>query len=248
MQRQARARALILAFEERWNDYADKDQADAVPHYGTYIPLGAVTATWLARLASVPWLTTREPGLQRACPRDLAVLTEARSIPRGKIGAATRESSKLKTHTGVRLGARHPGPTSSLVRRPQLEDLKDAEPHGSVEQRQADRCLQALANFVSGGRHESESDLSDRQIRSALTDPGRNGGLIRVSGEWLSPVEVSRGPPIHESLPCTNVAPGVFEAVGVPEPSAGECVQVCRRWPRTRRSIGSESFAPLNAC
>jgi hypothetical protein len=38
----------------------------------------------------------------------------------------------------------------------ELEALKDAEARdGTVEQRHADRCLEALSHFVSGGRHES---------------------------------------------------------------------------------------------
>ncbi len=227
-QRQARARALILAFEERWNDYADKVQADAVWHYGSFIHQGAVTATWLARLASEPWLTTREPGLHKACPRDLAVLTEASFDVEGQnrgsySGELDPEHADLAFVSA--LGIRGRPRASGIVA--QLEGLKDAEIDGaSVEQRQADQCLQALSHFVSGGRHESESDMSDGQIRRALTDPGRKGGLLRFSYGWLSPLEIRRGPALHETLPCTNVAPRLLEAVGVPEPSAGECVGV----------------------
>ncbi len=226
-ERQARARAFILAFEERWSDYADKVEAEAVSHYGSFIPHGSVTATWLARLASEPWLTTREPGLHRACPRDLAVLTETSFDIEGEnrasySGELEAEHADLAFVSALGIKGR---PRASDVIA-ELEGLKDAEARGEpVEQRHADRCLEALAHFVSGGRHESESDLLDSDIRNALTDPGRKGGLIRVSETWLSPVDVRRGPPLHESVPCTNVAPALLEAIGVPEPSAAECVE-----------------------
>lgn len=226
-ERQSRARAFILAFEERWGDYADKVDAEAVWHYGSFVSYGTVTATWLARLASEPWLTTREPGLQRACPRDLAVLTETSFDLEGENRASYSgelEAEHADLAFVAELGIKgRPRATDVIA---ELEGLKDAEARGvSIEQRQADRCLEALSYFVSGGRHESESDLLDSEIRSALTDPGRKGGLIRVSGTWLSPVEVRRGPPMHESVPCTSVALALLEAIGVPEPSAAECVE-----------------------
>jgi len=236
VERQSRARAFILAFEERWSDYADKVDAEAVSHYGSFIPHGTVTATWLARLASEPWLTTREPGLQRACPRDLAVLTETSFDLEGENRASYSgelEAEHADLFFVSALGIKGRPRASDVIA--ELEGLKDAEAQGvSVEQRQADRCLEALSYFVSGGRHESESDLSDSEIRSALTDPGRKGGLIRVSGAWLSPVEVRRGPPMHESVPCTSVAPALLKAIGVLEPSAAECVEALQALARDK--------------
>jgi Protein NO VEIN, C-terminal len=234
--RQSRARALILAFEERWSDYADKVEAEAVSHYGSFISHGPVTATWLARLASEPWLTTREPGLHRARPRDLAVLTETSFDLEGENRASY--SGELEAEDAdlafvAALGVKGRPRASDVIA--ELEGLKDAEARGeTVEPRQADRCLEALSHFVSGGRHESESDLLDTDIRSALTDPGRKGGLIRVSGAWLSPVDVRRGPPLHDSVPCTNVAPALLEAIGVPEPSAAECVEALEAMARDK--------------
>lgn len=227
-ERQARARALILAVEERWGEYADTIEAEAVWHYGSFLPQGPVTATWLARLASQPWLTTREPGLHKACPRDLAVLTETSFDAEGQNRASYSgelEPGDADLAFVSALGIRGRPQASEFVA--QLEALKDAEARGeSVDQRQADRCLQALALFVSGGRHESDSDLSDADIRRALSDPGRKGGLIRIDGKWFSPTEIRRGPPLHESLPCSNVAPALLEAIEVSAPSAAECVRV----------------------
>jgi hypothetical protein len=225
--RQARARGFILAFEERWGDYADRVEAQAVSYDGW---LGPVTATWLARLSSEPWLTTREPGLHPACPRDLAVLTETSFDLEGERRASY--SGELEPDDADlafvdALGIRGRPRASDVIA--ELEVLKDDEGRGEpVDQRRADRCLEALSQFVSGGRHEAESDRSDAEIRSALTDPGRRGGLIRIAEQWLSPVEVRRGPPLHETVPCTNVAPALLTAIGVQEPSAAECLEALR--------------------
>ena len=234
--RQSRARAFILAFEERWNDYADKIEAEAVRHYGSFVPQGSVTATWLAELACEPWLTTREPGLHRACPRDLAVLTETSFDIEGE--NRSHYSGELEPHNAdlafvAALGIRGRPRASDVVA--QLGGVKDAEAQGeAINQRAAERCLDALSHFVSGGRHESESDMSHAEIRAALTDPGKKGGLIRVSGAWLSPVDVRRGPPLHDVLPCTNVAPSLLKAIDIPEPSATECVEVLKALAREK--------------
>jgi hypothetical protein len=243
-QRQARARAFVLAFEERWGQFVDKVEAEAVWHYGSFLSQGAVTATWLARLASEPWLTTREPGLHRACPRDLAILTEASFDIEGENRA--RYAGELEAeHADLAfvsaLGIRGRPRASDVVA--QLEDLKDADALGHpVEQRQADRCLSALSHFVSGARYEAESDMTDSEIRRALTDRGRKGGLLLVSGEWLSPVKVRRGPPLHPSLPCTNVAPDLLKAIDVPEPSAAECADALKELARENSTDRTGEF------
>ncbi|UJA20953.1 hypothetical protein HJD18_12515 [Thermoleophilia bacterium SCSIO 60948] len=227
-QRQARARAFVLAINERWGQYADRTEATAVWHYGSFHEQGTVTATWLARLASYPWFTTRERGLNAACPRDLAVLTEAAFGVEGENRA--RYSGELEPEHAdlsfvAALGIRGRPRASDVLA--QLGGLKDANRAGRlVEQQEADRYLAALSDFVTGGRYESESDMSDEQIRRALADPGREGGLILVADSWLSPTNVRRGPQLHTSLPCTSAAPGLLEAIGVPKPSAAECVGV----------------------
>ena len=76
--RRDRARALFLALERAWEEqYAERSTAMAVHHYGGWYQDGAVSATWLARLASEPWLSTQESRFRPAPPRELTVLTQA---------------------------------------------------------------------------------------------------------------------------------------------------------------------------
>jgi hypothetical protein len=226
--RRSRARDLVLTFEERWPDFQDKISAQAVLHYYSFEVLGEVSASWLARLASQKWMTTREPGLNPAAPRDLSVLTETTFEIEG--ADRSRYSGELQPDDAglpivSALGIRGSRKASDVIE--QLKQLKlGGGEAGPDVQNLAERCLFVLEEFASGGRLESESDLTDEEIRNALTDPGRKGGLIYAAEGWHSPTEVRLGPAIHPSLPCTNLAPGLMRAIGVRRPTAAECIKL----------------------
>lgn len=226
--RRSRARDFVLALQERWAQYEDRLTADAVYHYYSFITQGEVSATWLARLASAKWMTTREPGLHPASPRDLSVLTETTFEIEGddlSKYSGELESDDAGLSAVEALGIRGSREASDVIA--QLEELKRGWTSTDPTHPQlADRCLLVLEEFVSGGKLESESDLSSDDIRFALTDPGNRGGLIYVEGAWRSPTEIRLGPPMHPSLPCTNLAPSLMKAIGVQPPTAAECIRV----------------------
>ena len=100
-ERRRRAAALLAVLARGWErHYATQAQARAVWAYdGYWNDRGEITATWLALLASEPWLPSMTGGSQ--APKDLHLLTEANKLTLGEKRALYM--SKVDEHTVTRL-------------------------------------------------------------------------------------------------------------------------------------------------
>ena len=231
-ERRQRARALFLCLDRAWSDrrevYSDQAMAEAVHHYRSWQVFGEVSATWIARLASEPWLSTQERVFQPKAPRDLTVLTEASFEVEGENPAKYAyelDPEHADSPFAEALGIQGRPWASSIVER--IEDLRDRETSGEqVNPVWVDRCYRALASYVKGGRYADRSDLSMRQLHARFGGRAGRKGLVRWNGDWLSLAEVRRGPYLAEIVPSVRSDHGLWEALGVRETDIADCVRV----------------------
>lgn len=229
-QRRKRAQALFLALDRAWDEvYAQRTTAMSVHHRHTWREDGEVSATWLAKLASEPWLSTQESRFHAAAPRDLTVLTEAAFEIAGsehakyvyEIGAKDVDSPVVDA-----LGIEGRPRADSILAR--LEAMREGEAAGEkVEQGWTDRCYVALSSYAPGGRNADRSDLSKSQLKRAFAKGRKTSGLIRSGGRWLAAGEVRRGRYLDPSLGWVRPdADHLWDLLGVQPSSAADCAAV----------------------
>lgn len=229
-QRRKRAQALFLALDRAWgNVYEQRATATAVHHHYSWYSDGEVSATWVAELASAPWLSTQEPRFRAAAPRDLTVLTEAAYEIEGDDLAKYAyeiEGKQVDSPVVDALGIQGRPRASSIL--DQLETLRSAEAAGrEVHQAWADRCYTALASYVPGGAYGDRSDLTELQLKRAFAKGRGSTGLIRSGDRWLAPGEVRRGRPLSPSLGwVSSAADRLWDFLGIQHPTAADCVEV----------------------
>jgi hypothetical protein len=226
--RRSRAHALFLALHRSWEeDYAERSHAQAVHHYYQWQRDGDVSATWVARLASEPWLTTQETSFKAAAPRDLTVLTPAAVNLQGERAELyVREIDADFVDSPVVEALRIEGRPSAHSILTSLEELRDAgDPKSSLTERQAQRCYDALSSYCPGGTYADQNDIPARVMRAAFA--GKRGpGLVLVGGEWRKPDDVRTGPYLDDALPAVHDAPYLWTALGIRPPTIADCVRV----------------------
>lgn len=229
--RRKRARALFLALDRAWDDYAERATAQAVHHYYGWQLDGEVSATWIAKAASEPWLSTREARFTPASPRELTVLTEAAFEIEGESVekyAYEIEPEQVDSPAVEALQIQGRPFASSIVDR--LVELREAEEGGtSIEQGWADRCYSALASYCPGGSYADRSDLSVTQLRRHFASGRGKRGLIRTSEGWLSAPYVRRDPFLDASLPHVHGADALWDLLGIQPPTTADCVRIIER-------------------
>jgi hypothetical protein len=229
-QRRKRAEALFLTLERAWADvYEQRAAATAVHHRYSWQINGEVSASWIAKLASAPWLSTQEPKFHPVAPRDLTVLTAAAYEIEGEdLSKYVYEIGEDRVDSPVvdALGIQGRPRASTILGR--LESLRDAESAGKeIQQAWADRCYAALANYVPGEAYGDRSDLTDIQLKRAFAKARTTTGLVRSDGRWLAPSEVRRGPPLGRGLgSVTTTAESLWSFLGVQHPSSADCAAV----------------------
>jgi hypothetical protein len=229
-QRRKRAQALFLALDRAWGDvYEQRATATAVHHRYNWYSDGEVSATWVAELASAPWLSTQEPRFRAAPPRDLTVLTEASYEIEGDDLARYAyeiEGKQVDSPVVDALDIQGRPRASSIL--DQLETLRSAEAAGrDVHQAWADRCYTALASYVPGGAFGDRSDLTELQLKRAFAKGRGPTGLIRSGDRWLAPSGARRGPPLAASLgPVNPAADRLWDFLGIQSPTAADCAEV----------------------
>ena len=231
--RQKRARALFVSIERAWEEqYAERSVAMAVHHRYAWHEDGEVSASWVARLASTPWMSTRESRYRARAPRELSVLTDATfgiegDDPRGY--AREIDPAQVDSPVVEALGIQGRVFASSVVER--LESLRAAELAGEeVSQEEADRCYRALSAYAPNGDYAEQTDLPERELRRAFSRKPKKGGLIRTTVGWLPPSDVRSDPFIDPGLPWVGPAAShLWELLGIQPPSAADCVAVLRR-------------------
>lgn len=225
-ERRKRSRALFLCLQRAWNQqYAGRETAIAAHHYFSWYRDGDVSATWVGRLASEPWLSTRERKFTPKPPRELAVLSEASFEIEGErperyayeIGPEDADSPLLEA-----IGVEGKPGVETIVGR--LYDLRHAEADGVViDQRWVDRCYQALSAYCPGGRHENDADISRASWRAWFGTTSGRPGLLRSQGRWLSIPDVRRGAYLGPRLAWVDTPAALWEHLDVPQTDASDC-------------------------
>jgi hypothetical protein len=224
--RRRRARALFIALNRAWPDlYAE--HATATPAYYHYVwrRREPITATWLARLASTPWLTTQEKGLHPAAPRDLRILTGASGLAGEdpSLYAEELDDEHAGTPLAEALGIKGRPPASELL--DLLEEFRETElAGGTIDARRVQRCYDALARYCPGGPDADKIDVSQREIKAAFGFRTGSTGLVRNDGNWLPPARVRRGEYLTSDLPTVHSAAQLWDLLGVREPDAQDCI------------------------
>jgi hypothetical protein len=227
--RRKRARALFQCLSRAWsNQYAGRDVARAAHHYYSWSIDGLVSATWVGRLASEPWLSTREPRFTPKAPRDLAILTDASFEIEGEraeryaneLGPADVDSPLVEA-----IGIEGKPSVETIINR--LEDMRATELGGGpIRQSWVDRCYKALSAYCPGGRHENDADISRTQWRSWFGTGSGKPGLLRVGGEWLSIPDVRQGAYLGERVPWVGEPAALWQHLEVPVSDARDCRRV----------------------
>jgi hypothetical protein len=227
--RRRRARALFIALNREWRDmYAERSTAVPAVHHYNWKRKEPVSATWLARLASEPWLTTREKGLHPKAPRDLRILT-------GSAAGLTPEDEALYAEEldeefadsplAEALGIKGRPPAHDLLAL--LEELREEESAGHPpDQRRVQRCYDELARYCPGGPNEERCDVSAATLRTAFGFRTSATGLVRHGSSWLPPARARRGELVSERLPMVRGAPELWDLLSVREPDIEDCVSV----------------------
>src|SRR6266508_490046 len=78
--RRSRSRALYETLNGHWEKFAPATTAEALRHHYTWRCVARIPATWLARTATEPWLTTKRG--KKAAPMDVAIDTPMMRLTR----------------------------------------------------------------------------------------------------------------------------------------------------------------------
>jgi len=80
--RSLRPRALFDTLVRDWDELSEYEEANALYHYYNWKDAGWIPSTWIAKLASEPWLSSKAK--TKVAPRDIAIESAATRLTRGK--------------------------------------------------------------------------------------------------------------------------------------------------------------------
>lgn len=225
-ERRKRARALFQCLSRTWStQYAGRDTARAAHHYYSWTVDGHVSASWIGRLASEPWLSTRESRFAPMAPRELAVLTDASFEIEGEraeryafeLGPEDVDSPLVEA-----IGIEGKPSVETIIDR--LEDLRATElGGGEIRESWVERCYRAASAYCPGGRHENDAEISRAQWRAWFGTSAGKPGLIRVGTEWLSIPDVRQGAYLGERVPWVKEPAALWQHLEVPLSDAQDC-------------------------
>lgn len=236
--RRQRAEALLLTIAEHWrNDYSDYAEVPAVyTNYG-WTPVAAVPTSWLYRLMSAAWLSSRLDQARR--PIELAVensqSTEVFGADRALFGAEFGRVERKHYDALQAMGVTVEPVVSQVVEA--LKDLRSQDARGS-----ADTVMRAAGLYDVIAEHcvaidgdasprTAVGDMTVRALRAAFgIGKARGRGLIVARGGWWTPQMVFRGRRIFGErrafVPERRRTDRLWEVLGVREPTISDCLDV----------------------
>ena len=227
--RRQRAVALFQCLHRAWpHQYAGRESAVAAHHYRSWLRDGIVSATWIGRLASEPWLSTRERKFNPKPPRELAVLTEASFEIEGESPeryAYELDPKDVDSPLLEAIGVEGKPSVETIVDR--LRDLRAADEAGTaVNQQWVERCYHALAAYCPGGPYENEAEVNRTTWRDWFGTTAGRPGLIRTDGKWLAIPDVRRGVYLGPRVPFVESPAPLWNYLGVPETNVADCRRI----------------------
>lgn len=225
--RRARARALFETLSRSWERLEDKMTAQAMYQYYSWKSAGTVPATWLARLASEEWLSTK--GGRKSAPMRLAIETPLTRLTRGDDRnqyAAELTEEDASSPLIAALGIKGNAPTSELLK--ELTALRDSR-GSEVAPRDLRALYAALAAHCprSGSLPTSVGDVSITELRRAFS---LRPGLILTTQGWKTRDETFIGLPIFKQrrffVPDSKYLESLWRVLEIRRPTAEDCIDV----------------------
>ncbi len=217
--RRARARALFLSLHNNWREYAESAEVVVARRPSREHELGKISATWVGRAASAPWLTTRAKGLNPKAPRELLIDTGVAfgDVDANQYANEVEPQGAREVPAAEALGLRGQFSEEDLI--DALKQLRGREKAGeAIEGKSVSQIYAALASYRKGD-NEARRELTARQLQARFGRTSAKEGLVRVSnGAWLPPARVRRGPSLDERLPSVTGAEALWEELGIQDP------------------------------
>lgn len=244
-----RASAVLNTLNRAWDRLEPHVGARAVTPYYSWQSQGFVDAWWVARAASIPWLTSASG--TPAAPDHLRIRTAVTEAFFGHDGGQYLSPRfDTATYQGVLavLGVEgDPRPDQLLGRLRAIRDKFPAAPADAADN--AAPLYRALAAQVRGrGASRRTGSLNLGTLRSEF---GRGDGLIATNVGWRRPPVVRRGPAVFgDMLPFVPAVEGtdpLWNALSVRPPDPSDAKDVLRKLARRRSPSKEQLLVMLNA-
>ncbi|MDQ5822836.1 MAG: hypothetical protein M3441_01320 [Chloroflexota bacterium] len=230
--RRHRARALLFTLSRAWaTNFATYRRATAAYSYNTFNRLGQVPATWIADLASLPWLSNYDDDPK--APYELAQATRDNQLvyaqQREKLASEIEDGDSLSVEMLLALEIAVSPSTTSIVA--ELERLRDeTRANSEIDVHHPNRLYEILAYRVSNPNTKRVGDMQANRLKGKFgIDPDRPG-LVYADGGWFSPNAVFLEPRIFGTRrPFVSDNPALrplWTFLGVRAPSPGDCIAV----------------------
>jgi hypothetical protein len=194
--RRNRAIALLATLNRGW-ERRYSEFSTAIPAFafnGYWRRSTEIRATWLARLADIKWMPDAANGLQRPSDLQLQVPNSSPRSSERSTTVAKFDSQILRSGVLAALGVKA-GPTQrDLVAR--LQMLRK-QPVTTSLRDTASATYQLLAASLRD-RNEGvpEGRMTPAQLKNAFRAGTDGRGLMLIDGQWNSPEQAFRGPPL----------------------------------------------------
>ena len=232
--RRTRAAALLTTLKRAWSGprgLEGRAQVTAVYGYYSWRDVGKVTATWLSRISTVPWLSNRNR--EKRAPRELCIETPSNRAIHGedpRIWAAEVSGTEAREPALLALGLEGEPSAGTLLDR--LSDWVQLQVDGADV---AWGDVHGIYAFLSTlcpaypDAHRLVGDVPLAELRARFS----SDRLIWASRGFVAPEEVRLGRPIFgddiPTVPDHHELNGLWRTLGIQEPSAEDCI----RWLRS---------------
>ena len=223
--RRARSRSLFETLQRDWDEYlSEYADASAMYHHYNWRKSGDIPATWLANLASEPWLSTKTK--RKIAPREAAIETTTTRLTRGtKASRFVYEVTETdSSHPLIAaLGIKGTPPASELLA--ELKAIREKhETRASPDD--VNPLYAALGALVTADRITHLGDLSVGDLRRQF----EARELLFTPLGWKAPSSTFRGRPIFGRLrafvPESRQLARLWQVLQISLPGVSDCISV----------------------
>ncbi len=243
-----RATAVLHTLSRAWDRLEQALKVRVADDYYSWRPKGEVDAWWVARAASIPWLTSAAG--TATSPDQLRIRTAVTEAFFGEDSSqylhdAFDPSTVREVLAALGVGG-DPQPQQLLGR---LRDLRDDESvEGDAAADLAAPLYRALSSQIArdGGRRSASISLAE--LRAVF---GEGQGLVASSVGWRRPTVVLKGPPVFGDMfpfvPAVEGCDALWTALNVPTPGVSTAKKVLKTLSRRAALTTEQSLVMLNA-